>query len=119
VAFSCKPDVTIRSRNSSVSTVTRLRARRPEFDTRQEYDDNFSLRHRVRTGSETHSTSYPMSAGGSYLRVKWPRREADHTPPSNTEVNNVWSYTSAPPIRLHGVVLNYAGSTSLHGTVVG
>jgi hypothetical protein len=31
------------------------------------------------------------------LRVKWPGREADHSPPSNTEVKNAWSYTSAPP----------------------
>jgi hypothetical protein len=38
------------------------------------------------------------------LRVKWLGCEADHSPPSSAEVNNVWSYTSTPPIRLHGVV---------------
>jgi hypothetical protein len=40
------------------------------------------------------------------LGVKWPGREADHLPPSSTEVKNAWNYTSAPPIRLHGVVLS-------------
>jgi hypothetical protein len=38
------------------------------------------------------------------LGVKRPGREADHSPPSNTEVINAWSYISTPPIRLHGVV---------------
>jgi hypothetical protein len=28
--------------------------------------------------------------------VKRPGREADHSPPSSAEVNNVWSYTSTP-----------------------
>jgi len=35
-----------------------------------------------------------------------PGREADHSPPSSAEVKNAWSYTSTPPICLHGVVLN-------------
>jgi hypothetical protein len=39
------------------------------------------------------------------LGVKWPGREADHSPPSSAEVKNVWSYTSTPPISLHDVVL--------------
>jgi hypothetical protein len=38
--------------------------------------------------------------------VKRPWREADHSPPSSAEVKNAWSYTSTPPIRLHGVVLS-------------
>jgi hypothetical protein len=33
---------------------------------------------------------------GSFPGVKWPEREADHSPPSNTEVKNAWSYTSTP-----------------------
>jgi hypothetical protein len=34
--------------------------------------------------------------------VKWPGREAERSPPSSTEVNNTWSYTSTPhtPSRL-------------------
>jgi hypothetical protein len=31
-----------------------------------------------------------------------------YSPPSRTEVKYAWSYTSAPPIRLHGVVLSEA-----------
>jgi hypothetical protein len=34
--------------------------------------------------------------GALSLRVKGPGREADHSPPSSTEDNNVWSYTSTP-----------------------
>jgi hypothetical protein len=30
--------------------------------------------------------------------------EADHSPPSSAEVKNARSYTSTPPVRLHGVV---------------
>jgi hypothetical protein len=40
------------------------------------------------------------------LEVKRPGREADHSLPSSAEVKNAWSYTSIPPIRLHGVVLS-------------
>jgi hypothetical protein len=38
--------------------------------------------------------------------VKRLGHEAEHSPPSITDVKNEWSYTSTPPIRLHGVVLN-------------
>jgi hypothetical protein len=40
--------------------------------------------------------------------------EADHSPPSNSEVKNAWSYTSTPPIRLlplhvlHRVICSYS-----------
>jgi hypothetical protein len=40
---------------------------------------------------------------GSLLRVKRMGRDADHSPPSRSEVKNEWSYTSAPPAWLHGV----------------
>ena len=29
--------------------------------------------------------------------------QVDHLPPSSAEVKIEWSYTSAPPVRLHGV----------------
>jgi hypothetical protein len=32
-------------------------------------------------------------------------READHSPPSSAEVKDEWSYSSTPPMRLHGIVL--------------
>jgi hypothetical protein len=42
-------------------------------------------------------------------------READYSPPSNSEVKNMWIYTSTT-IRLHGIVLNYLSTrtTSPH-----
>jgi len=39
------------------------------------------------------------------LGVKRPESEAGHSPPSSAEVMNAWSYTSTPPICLHGMVL--------------
>jgi hypothetical protein len=44
--------------------------------------------------------------GALSLGVKWPEREVDHSPPSSAEVKERWSYTSTPPIRLHGVVIS-------------
>jgi hypothetical protein len=38
------------------------------------------------------------------LGIKWPGREADHLSLSSAEVKNKWSYTSAPPIRLHNFI---------------
>jgi hypothetical protein len=40
--------------------------------------------------------------GGSFLQVKWPGREANHSPPFGADVNEC-SFTSIPPARLHGV----------------
>jgi len=34
--------------------------------------------------------------GVSFHGVKRPEREADHSPPSSTEVKNTWRYTSTP-----------------------
>jgi hypothetical protein len=67
---------------------------------------NLSLHHRVQTGSEAQSVSYPMGIRGTFPRVKPQGCEADHSPLSNAEVKNAWKYTSTPPIRLHGVVLS-------------
>jgi hypothetical protein len=38
-----------------------------------------------------------------FLGVKWQGHEVDHSPPSNAEVENEWSYTSIPSVCLHGV----------------
>jgi hypothetical protein len=46
--------------------------------------------------------------GALYLGVKRPGREADHSPLPSAEVKNAWSYTSIPPIYLHGVVPSWA-----------
>jgi hypothetical protein len=66
----------------------------------------FSLRHRLRTGFGGHSAYCTIGTGALILRLKRQGREADHSPPSSAEVKNAWSYTSTPPIRLHGVVLS-------------
>jgi hypothetical protein len=36
-----------------------------------------------------------------FLGIKWPGREADHSPPSNVEVKNEWSFTFMLPMCLH------------------
>jgi hypothetical protein len=66
---------------------------------------NFSFHYRVKNGSGDHLASYLMGTRGSLPGEKRPEREADHSPPSSAEVKNAWSYTSTPPIHLHGVVL--------------
>jgi hypothetical protein len=42
------------------------------------------------------------------MGVKHLVHEADHSLSSNVKVKNVWNYTSMLPVRLHGMVLNYA-----------
>jgi hypothetical protein len=44
--------------------------------------------------------------GAISLEVKRPRSENDHSPPYNAEVRHTWSYTSTPPVGLHGVMLS-------------
>jgi hypothetical protein len=53
----------------------------------------------VQTGSGAHPAWVP---GTLTLGVKRPGSEADHSPPSSAEVKNAWSYTTIPPVRLHG-----------------
>jgi hypothetical protein len=67
---------------------------------------NFSLHHRVQNDSGAHPASHPLGTRGSFPGGKAGGREADHSPPSNADVKNEWSYTSTPPISLHGVVLS-------------
>jgi hypothetical protein len=47
---------------------------------------NFPLHHWVQKSSGAHLASYPMGTRGSFLGVKRPRRETDHSPPSSSEV---------------------------------
>jgi hypothetical protein len=60
------------SYGSSVNTVTRTRGGGPWFDCWQRYERNFSLRHRVQTGSGAHLASYLMSTGDLPAGVKRP-----------------------------------------------
>jgi len=66
---------------------------------------NFSSHHHVQTGSVATQPPIQWILRILSLGVKQPWREADHSPPSSTEVMKAWSYTSIPTIHLHGVVL--------------
>jgi hypothetical protein len=61
---------------------------------------NFSLHHHVQNGQPP----IQWLPGALSLGVK--RREADHSSPSSAEAKYAWSYTSTPPVRLHGVTLS-------------
>jgi hypothetical protein len=50
--------------------------------------ENFSLHHRVHTGSGAHPASYPRGTRGFFPGGKAVGREADHSPPSNAEVKD-------------------------------
>jgi hypothetical protein len=58
--------------------------------------ENFSLHHRVQSGSGANTSSYPMGTGGFSLGLKRPGREAQHSPSASAEVKNAWSYSSTP-----------------------
>jgi hypothetical protein len=57
----------------------------------------FSILHVAQAESGAHPASYPMGIEGSFLVVKQPEREADHSPPTNAEVKKSCIYTSTPP----------------------
>jgi hypothetical protein len=48
--------------------------------------ENFSIHHRVQNGSGAHPPSYQWVPGALSLGSKRPGCEADHSPPSHTEV---------------------------------
>jgi hypothetical protein len=58
----------------------------------------------IQTGSGAHPASYPVGTGAPFPGGKArPGRDADHLPPSSAEVKNERSYTSSPPMCLHGM----------------
>jgi hypothetical protein len=59
-----------------------------------------------RTALEPTQPPIQWVPGALSLGIKQPWREADHSPPSSADVKNAWSYTSTPPVCLHGVVLS-------------
>jgi hypothetical protein len=67
---------------------------------------NFVLLYVVQTGSGAHPASYPSIPGAFSMRVKSSVREADHSPPTSTEVKENMDLHIHSLIRLHGVVLN-------------
>jgi hypothetical protein len=74
------------------------------FESRQGLEFFFT----TASGPALESTQPPIRwvQGALSLGVKLPGHEADHSPSSSAEVKNAWSYTSTPPICLHGVVLS-------------
>jgi hypothetical protein len=66
----------------------------------------------VQTGSETHPASCTMGTGGPFPGAKArPGRDADHSPPSNAEVENEYELyllcPQAPPWRVEGLLYLY------------
>jgi hypothetical protein len=57
----------------------------------------FSLFHVVQTGSGIHPSYYPTDTGGSFPEGKAQGRETDRSPPTSSEVKEIWIYTSTTP----------------------
>jgi hypothetical protein len=76
--------------------VTRLRAGRPGFDCRQ---GQGIFLFAATSRPALRLTQIPVNWVTRALSpdVKWSGSEADHSPPSRTEVKNAWSYTSTLP----------------------
>ena len=70
------------------------------FDSRQG-QETFLFPRDVQTGFGIHAAVYigvlgPVEGG-------WPERDVSHSFTSNAEFKNEWSYTSTPPVCLHGL----------------
>jgi hypothetical protein len=61
------------------------------------WGQQFSLLNVIQTGFGNHPASYPMGTRVLSQEVKRPRRESDHSPPTNAEVKETWVYTPTPP----------------------
>ena len=61
----------------------------------------FSLTQNIHTVSGIHPAPQFIGYRSYFLRIKRRGIEADHAPPSSTEVKNMWSSTFAPTICLH------------------
>jgi hypothetical protein len=107
-----------RSRDSSFGITTRPQAARSGFDSRQGLGI-FLFATASRPAVRPTQPPIQWVPGVTSTRVKWLGHEAEHSAPSSAEVKNAWSYTSTPPIRLHGLVLSYAqGQLYLFSTLV-
>jgi hypothetical protein len=62
-----------------------------------------SLLQNIQTGSGTNSASYFKGTRSFFPGAKWPGNEADQSPPSSAKIKNVWSYTTTPPMCVHGI----------------
>lgn len=84
-----------------VGVVTRLGAGRSGVQIPVQAS-NFALLHHIQTGS---GLTEPLIRWvlGFFPGGKATGGEDYHSPPSSPEVKSKWSYTSTPPISLHGV----------------
>jgi hypothetical protein len=57
---------------------------------------NFLFTTAFRTALGPNQPPIQWVPGALSLGIKWPGREADHSPPSSAEVKNSWTYTSTP-----------------------
>ena len=55
----------------------------------------------IQTGSGAHPVSLSKCTGVSFNRGK--AVEVNHSPTSCAQVKNEWSYSSTPPVCLHGI----------------
>jgi hypothetical protein len=72
----------------------RLQVGQGGFDTQHEQRKGFFLF--ATHPDQLYGTTQPSiewELGGLSPRVNWPGCEADHSPPSNADVKNVWNYT--------------------------
>jgi len=60
-----------------------------------------------------------MGTGGSFSGVNKPGREAGHSPPSSTMVENEWMYTSSTPIFLYDGQFTFHSGTCEHYSLLG
>jgi hypothetical protein len=102
--------ISFRNHDTVVNIMTRLRAGRSRVRTRANERDFCSTKRPDRFwGTFKLSARWEpglflwRGGGGSKRRGS----EADHSPPSSTEVKNECSYTSTPPICLQGVDRNF------------
>jgi hypothetical protein len=93
------------STTTSVSTVSRLRAGWPGFNSRHGKCWNFFLFSTAVFRPALGSNQPPIQwiLGAVIPGVKRPGYEGNHSHTSRDEVKNVWSYVSIPPIRLNDV----------------
>jgi hypothetical protein len=77
----------IKNRDSSVSIMAKLRTGLPGFDSRKG-QVLFLITIALRLGLRPNQPPIQWVAGALSSEVKRPRREADHSPPSSTEIKN-------------------------------
>jgi len=68
---------------------------------------DFSLRRLVQPNSYTHTVSFTLSTSGYFSGDVGTDGEANHAPPLNSKLKNVWNLNSTPPVRLHDMELSH------------